>query len=561
MKRTLFTLTAVLASAMSFAQVTANVGGEQMQKVKKLTAPSKLMTLRSAQSGPMKSAADGVYYSRPTGTYYHGFDKEGMGYYPVILVVPPYQDVKFTNMSTDKASSQWFLNAETGMLDASDMVDGDYNLVFSGGIQAGYMMPEPVLQVGTKTYKPENRYGDYAGNVSTMGEPAPLTLADGHISSPQLGWGILSTYYLIGNGTYTDPEMGTLTSIGVTQDFEKPISPLYVEDIFFNCVSGNGDQTPLENGAELTLTITNKAGEVIATLTAGADDVVSDGEAPQTDQYFGTSYGWNVTFTQKTRDPLSGQMVPEPFVIDEAFNITITGFDNPDVNIGFPLYNCTAEDPLPDAGVLFTDGSEVYSLRYNGNLALAATFTGFFDYVEVPAQLSFESIGDVDNCNVLRISQDGASCAMENAAQQPFVYVYTAADWTDADENEVYYYEVADASDGTGEWVTSYMYDNSAWVDYGYTALAFTADACPDGEGRWAVVNITSGRGASSPVILLQGTATLDDVTTGIENAVVDNAADKGFNPNAPVYNLNGQRVSKSAKGILIQDGRKFIRK
>lgn len=31
--------------------------------------------------------------------------------------------------------------------------------------------------------------------------------------------------------------------------------------------------------------------------------------------------------------------------------------------------------------------------------------------------------------------------------------------------------------------------------------------------------------------------------------------------PNAPIYNLAGQRVSKDAKGILIQNGKKFIRK
>ena len=48
--------------------------------------------------------------------------------------------------------------------------------------------------------------------------------------------------------------------------------------------------------------------------------------------------------------------------------------------------------------------------------------------------------------------------------------------------------------------------------------------------------------------------------TTGIDNAVVDNTGN-GFDPDAPVYNLNGQRVSKSAKGILIQGGKKFVRK
>lgn len=44
--------------------------------------------------------------------------------------------------------------------------------------------------------------------------------------------------------------------------------------------------------------------------------------------------------------------------------------------------------------------------------------------------------------------------------------------------------------------------------------------------------------------------------TTGI-NAPTVNVIDE----NAPIYNLAGQRVSKDAKGILIQNGRKFISK
>ena len=45
---------------------------------------------------------------------------------------------------------------------------------------------------------------------------------------------------------------------------------------------------------------------------------------------------------------------------------------------------------------------------------------------------------------------------------------------------------------------------------------------------------------------------------TGIDGVTVDNSE---FDENAPVYNLAGQRVSKNAKGILIQNGKKFIRK
>lgn len=42
---------------------------------------------------------------------------------------------------------------------------------------------------------------------------------------------------------------------------------------------------------------------------------------------------------------------------------------------------------------------------------------------------------------------------------------------------------------------------------------------------------------------------------TGISEVTVETEAD----PNAPIYNLAGQRVSKDTKGILIQNGKKFI--
>ena len=50
----------------------------------------------------------------------------------------------------------------------------------------------------------------------------------------------------------------------------------------------------------------------------------------------------------------------------------------------------------------------------------------------------------------------------------------------------------------------------------------------------------------------------INDGTTGINNAVVTPST---VDENAPVYNLAGQRVNKTAKGILIQNGKKFINK
>ena len=47
----------------------------------------------------------------------------------------------------------------------------------------------------------------------------------------------------------------------------------------------------------------------------------------------------------------------------------------------------------------------------------------------------------------------------------------------------------------------------------------------------------------------------LDETGAGIDNITVE----QEFDENAPVYNLQGQRVSKDTKGILIQNGKKFI--
>lgn len=49
-----------------------------------------------------------------------------------------------------------------------------------------------------------------------------------------------------------------------------------------------------------------------------------------------------------------------------------------------------------------------------------------------------------------------------------------------------------------------------------------------------------------------------EEATTGIKSVTT---TEKEVDPDAPVYNLSGQRVTKSTKGILIQNGKKFVNK
>jgi hypothetical protein len=49
----------------------------------------------------------------------------------------------------------------------------------------------------------------------------------------------------------------------------------------------------------------------------------------------------------------------------------------------------------------------------------------------------------------------------------------------------------------------------------------------------------------------------IDAVPTGIETV----KADSKFNADAPAYNMAGQRVNNSFKGMIIKDGQKYMNK
>ena len=74
-------------------------------------------------------------------------------------------------------------------------------------------------------------------------------------------------------------------------------------------------------------------------------------------------------------------------------------------------------------------------------------------------------------------------------------------------------------------------------------------------------VNACGSKITCNGFVFVPGTTTIGNISfagagTGINGITVDGAD----NANAPVFNLAGQRVSKDAKGILIQNGKKFIK-
>ncbi|GAY27844.1 hypothetical protein PvtlMGM1_1144, partial [Prevotella sp. MGM1] len=99
------------------------------------------------------------------------------------------------------------------------------------------------------------------------------------------------------------------------------------------------------------------------------------------------------------------------------------------------------------------------------------------------------------------------------------------------------------------EWASGLEVDDS-YLSNGIIAFYFAADALPAGETHRSgnIVLELYGKQVVIPVLQGQDPNSIEDVTTSA-------------NAKAPVYNLMGQKVNVAAKGLLIKDGKKFIKK
>lgn len=80
-----------------------------------------------------------------------------------------------------------------------------------------------------------------------------------------------------------------------------------------------------------------------------------------------------------------------------------------------------------------------------------------------------------------------------------------------------------------------------------------------DGKNVYKFYNWT---GVSKKVVLNVKKAFLRSVTiTRVSATGIKNVQTIEVNENAPIYNLAGQRVSKDYKGVVIQNGKKFVRR
>lgn len=547
---------------LSLACASAMVASAQVTKIQKETRvaemTSKLEVAKNAvlsdakkANGPLKAAADGVYYRTPAGAMWLFSGRPLYSYNSPYLIVAPWTEFSYTNMSAKK-DGKWGIQTASSFIDLTEDTDEENNLIgeYSGGEGAYYA---PQYTEGDITYIPTSSKGNTM--VNSIDAVSLRTFYPSNVGTiSYYGGGSLENGNLYGGGTFQG-----LISVGIDQSYPKPMSPLYVEYVH---VWGNLKDATLEplSGKTLTMKIYNLEDENAepVVLTATPEDCVFDREQSGTNFYM-------VQFTQKTVDEISGETVAEPFVIDYPAEVIITGFEQEGVNLGLMGYDVNEEFLSDNATenqtfiVLYNPEDKDFKyLRYT-NTVVALGFQSMFDICTVKTEVKAQNENTYE-ANGITVSDDGQTFGNNNFKDINGVIVYTALDWKDkTTEEEMYWSD--DMYDY--EWIQNLVVDDSQYQTYGYYMVGAVCDPLPTGtDKRYAVIHL-NGRGVvSEDIFVLQGNISLDEAkedyanTTGIKDIKNDAVKTTGKK-----FNLAGQQVDNNFKGIVISNNKKVIKK
>lgn len=518
---------------------------------------------------PRNETQKTVYYLKPEGALFESTPKSGKMIGTSYLYVPGYSKTKFIPVVSKGTEYFWHQNIfdmngncstfdRTGKTGNAFNIDNEGNFCLTTRFNGADALPTIVCATDSFTLSEENPHWgplDYdkpavmywyprikSGTLTaTESHIRPLQFTDDKVNGYYLGG--MDNGYLFGSGTVSN---GQYTSRGVQQVLEKPMAPLWVEDVFLPIISKSNK--PLPVGTELTMLITNvdtdaqgvkKPGsETIAELKCTSSDLEENDPIKDNN---GTTYNKFVAIFK-----------PEGkgFLVDKEFAVVVRGFDQTGVDmglsgVGIPYYNKT----LTPALCLITtkDGKKKAANIYSdNNIALGVTFSAKFDYAN-----GYVDMGTSTSFNYGLVQMNNEGTEGQTTCTQGLVFPGAVAQlngvWYDDNNQEEY------TLSGMASWIKSYKIDEESYREYGLTIIKFTCEPLPSNvQGRKCDILI-HGKGVVSerPITVVQG-----DITAGIGN-ITSSTSKK----NIQMYNTTGQRIQKNYKGIIIQNGTKRINK
>ncbi|MBR1485350.1 MAG: hypothetical protein IJ612_06630 [Prevotella sp.] len=605
MKKVLLFIAASTFAMAGMSQQIQRVNRSQVEKLPQLMRKAQVETGVTGKLAMRKTKATNIYYTTPAGTFWGDFDPvDGGGFYHSTLIVPPYTDLTFTNRST-KADT-WTLNGNA--VDAEDVVDGNY-VTFSYRQYGSYATYGPTVGDVKNDYTfGELNWIEKRGYMTTAwvkglirtdsltglwpSDPRYAVEYQGSWYSPVNSWGALDSDNLYGTGNLVGDDY-SYKAAGVLQYFAKPISPLFITSAYVDGVTPLATTAVIPEGKQLRMVLarlkqvtedgetytTYDLDNVIATMYCNAGDTIgfSENDAAGTRNGKELKSGTLVFQVPGEEDEI-GNIVPQNIVVDEPFAMLILGLEQDGVDVGFQGLDIPEEDVnCREARLLvLLDNGSLGGFGYNSPMSLNFCFYGMFDKVatveEVP-MYNFE-VDELDY-NVVSVPVDGGTAEdwgnmtygatgspltsdEEGLTGYPGLPVMTNVGWFD-DENEVTNYDVIDLPD----WIENYsVYDGMYDEAGGLNIVMFKAQALPEGVSeRRATVRVVGQEvtmdgqvkysAESLPITIIQTRAAYD----GIQNTVAERRADN------TIFSLSGQKIGNAYKGVILQNGKKFVRK
>lgn len=460
-----------------------------------------------------------VAYAPPTGAMYAGIESEGLYYSRVFMYTPALKDVTYPALVRSQdtetpVSVRWTIGtgAEQKVMETNENGDGIASM-FGNNEAPVLTATQGSFSESYQMMDEDNKPAIWFGGTDTLTS----------LSNACTGYGVY-------DGFQNGPSFTTNTVfydtnqklIGFAQTLEKPIENLYVTK---GQIALKADAT-MENvlgGQTLTFTLCKFEGENLvpyAKATATEENVT----------WIGTSGIFIVEFPFMEEDELFGK-VESPVIVGEETFILVEGFDK--ITTPITALFSGADGWNGNGYALLADGS-ISTVGYSNapntpQVNLHIGFTAAMPVAEpvTPEQTVYFPVEG--GAGVTGIGDDG----------KPYndYIVYTLSgpgQW-----NLV----------AAPEWASGLEVDDS-YLSNGIIAFYFAADALPAGETHRSgnIVLELYGKQVVIPVLQGQDPNSIEDVTTSA-------------NAKAPVYNLMGQKVNVAAKGLLIKDGKKFIKK
>lgn len=504
------------------------VNGAKVQFVPNVATPSKFMT-RAGEFGAYYTFSKGVFNIKPGFQYAETEEGEAeLSKYGILA--PIMESVTYVNASTSAENFDWYIN-ETVTGTNEDTLRVVY--VPYGN---SWWTPMPELTAYAQNQDSIYQYGyGFDWQTETFVKGMAVTTGSGFVHNMEVyseTWAEALPISL--SGDWSGMMFGSDTEMkpAYFEYFEKPLAPVVLNAVYLNIAAPTaGDLTGKEFA--VTLLTANKDNQWVeaSARVVGTPQKQGDVNVPDYQEF-----GWWATIIQ----------FEKPILIDQEFMLKLEGPQDDKTPWAFMFDITRPVGSKNTAGLIPTKGEMAgamvsYSTQTSdGEMAEFPTSLDLGLYMYTPFNIFFDQESGYP---INSLNNDTLVIAEGAAFSAPLVlWNWEALNiGTDAKLN------ITSDSDWLKATVTRGLSSDMPTYE-----ILFEAEACPtDVKGRFGTLTFTDGQGYQSTMTFLQG-----DAAAGIDKVAV---GEEAIDPDAPVFDLTGRRVSNPTKGIYLQNGRKFV--